>query len=430
MAEHITLEEFAQKNQSKLAGRNHAFDDIDFYFLTMGQVYDALLPHTTMSKKFHNRTQGVNLAKYAAEVSNQMDLACTRRMSPGTLARLHAVPYMTRPYLEFLRLAQLNRDFITVEPNGELLDIRTHGPARFNTNFEIHAMTMTQEAYFRDVWKDLDLHEGMRRLAEKIRRYKDLAKQYTFTFSEFGTRRRASFAWQHYVVEQLVKEFADVPGVFLGTSNVQMAVEFKTPFSGTMAHEFLEVGQALDNVTLGNSNKHMLDLWQRFYRAKTGIALSDIVGVDAFLRDFDMLLAQSYIGARHDSGDPFVWGEKIIAHYEKLHIDPKSKVLMFSDGLNVDTCEALLKVFAKRAKVSFGIGTDFTNDLGVKALQLVMKAVEVNGRPVAKVSDSAGKGMCEDPIHEDAVKRAYMVGDYFDQTRHDAQMQRTFGLAA
>lgn len=427
---HVTLSEFIEASQGELAGRNHALADTDFYFFTMAQVYDALLPQVTMSKKFHNRTPGINLAKYSAEVSTQVDLLCTRRLAPSTLARLHQVPYMTKPFLEFMRLLQLNREFVTIEPNGDLLDVRTCGPARFNTWFEVHVMSMVQEAYFRDVHGNLDMYEGMVRLEDKIKRFQELAKTYKFTFSEFGTRRRACHAWQHHVVGQFVKAFADIPGCFLGTSNVQMAVEFGTPFSGTMAHEFLQIGQALDTTPLGGSDKHMLDLWQQFYRAKTGIALTDVVGHKAFLRDFDMLLAQSYIGVRNDSGDPFEWAEESIRHYEKLHIDPKSKVLMFSNGLNTDMCERLLKEFSTRSKVSFGIGTDFTNDLGVKALQLVMKAVTVNGRPVAKISDEAGKGMCEDPRHEEAVRRAYMVGEHFSQETHDAQMQKTYGLVA
>jgi nicotinate phosphoribosyltransferase len=384
-------------------------EDLDFYKVTMGQVYDAELATTAMEMKFHNRTAGVDLAKYANPLQHHLNLLCSRNFNPETIKRLRELPYMHQGYLDFIEILRLNPNHIKVTTDGTDLVVRSSGPVRLITWFETHVMAMVQELYFRDVHAQLDMTEGMARLDEKIAKYHELSTKYQFTFSEFGTRRRACFAWQEYVVRALVESFGTKSAHFMGTSNVHFATKYKTKFSGTMAHEFLMVGQNLPNVSLDNSQKHMLQLWHKVYRSQLGIALSDVVGTDAFLRDFDRYLASMYDGVRHDSGDPFVWAERHIQNYEKLRIDPMSKVLLFSDGLNKDVVEALLKAFHGKAKLSFGIGTDFTNDLGVKALQLVMKAVRVNDGPVAKISDSPGKGMCEDQTFESYLRYVYKI---------------------
>lgn len=397
----------------RAAGHQNHFpvilEDLDFYKVTMTQVYDTELPSTTMEMKFHNRTEGVDLAKYQETVRNHLALLCDTGFSDDTLNTLRAIPYINDGFVDFLRILRLNPDHINVKAVGTDLDVRTKGQARLNTWFETHVMAATQEAYFRDVHADLSLDHGVKRLADKIAKYKDLSTKYTFTFSEFGTRRRACFAWQEHVIQQLIEAFGTKSETFLGTSNVHFSTKYGTRMVGTMAHEYLMVGQALDHVALDKSQRSMLQIWHKVYRAQLGIALSDVVGNEAFLRDFDRYLACMYAGVRHDSGDPFAWAARQIEHYRKVDVDPRTKVLMFSDGLNEDKVEALLKEFHKDAKLSFGIGTDFTNDLGVKALQLVMKPVQVNGKPVAKISDSSGKGMCEDPTHEANLRRAYRI---------------------
>lgn len=386
--------------------------DLDFYKFTMCQVTDSMLPTTTQQMKFHNRTEGVDLAKYRGDVEHKLQLLCESKFKTHELEYLSRIDYITPGFLDFLRLLQLNMKHVSkLEANGTDLEIRTEGPSRLTTWFETHVMGFVQELYFNDVHKDLPMKDGVERLKEKVAKYFELSKQYKFTFSEFGTRRRASFKWQDFVINRLIDKFGLDSPCFIGTSNVHFAAKYKLPVSGTMAHEFLQMGQALDNVTLDQSQKYMLELWHKVYRARLGIALSDVVGTDAFIRDFDYMLASLYAGVRHDSGDPFVWAERHILNYERLGIDPKTKVLLFSDGLNVNKCEELLKAFHGKAKLSFGIGTDFTNDLGVKPLQLVMKSVQVNGRPVAKISDSPGKGMCEDENHEAAVLRAFRIGE-------------------
>jgi nicotinate phosphoribosyltransferase len=162
-----------------------------------------------------------------------------------------------------------------------------------------------------------------------------------------------------------------------------------------MAHEYLQACQAL-GPNLRQFQKFAFEKWAEEYRGDLGIALSDVVGVDAFLKDFDLYFCKLFDGARHDSGDPFEWGEKIIAHYQRHRVDPRSKTLVFSDGLDFPKAIELYKAFAERSKPVFGIGTNLTNDLGYKPLNVVIKMTRCDDQPVAKISDSPGKAMCKE----------------------------------
>ena len=164
---------------------------------------------------------------------------------------------------------------------------------------------------------------------------------------------------------------------------------------GTMAHEYLQACQAL-GPRLRDSQVFGFETWAREYRGDLGIALSDVYGIEPFLRDFDMYFCKLFDGARHDSGDPFTWGERMIDHYRQNRVDPKTKTLIFSDGLTVERIIALYEQFRGRCQLAFGIGTNLTNDLGYEPLQIVIKMVECNGQPVAKLSDTPSKNMCED----------------------------------
>jgi nicotinate phosphoribosyltransferase len=193
-----------------------------------------------------------------------------------------------------------------------------------------------------------------------------------------------------------VRTFADeLPEIFKGTSNVYLARQYGLAAIGTMAHEYLQTFQAV-GVQLRNFQKAALEAWVQEYRGDLGIALTDVVGMDAFLADFDLYFAKLFDGLRHDSGDPIEWGEKALSHYEKLRIPALSKRLVFSDGLDLPKALEIWRHFADRVQCGFGIGTHLTNDVGLAPLNIVMKLVECNGQPVAKLSDSPGKTMCTD----------------------------------
>jgi len=262
--------------------------------------------------------------------------------------------------------------------------------------FEIFVLAIVNELYFRRFDRKEAWAEGRRRLDAKIARLRAFEKEpkrlNPFEFFDFGVRRRFSGEWHREVLTILKRE---VPQFFKGASDVLLARDLGLVPIGTMAHEYLQTFQTL-GVRLRDFQRAALESWVQEYRGDLGTALTDVVGMDAFLADFDLYFAKLFDGLRHDSGDPYVWGEKAIAHYEKLRIDPKTKRLVFSDMLDFEKALALYRHFADRTLTGFGIGTNITNDMGLKTLHIVMKLTHANRQPVAKLSDSPGKLMCDD----------------------------------
>jgi len=206
-------------------------------------------------------------------------------------------------------------------------------------------------------------------------------------FVDFGTRRRYSFENQRNVIQDLKSGGGDA---FIGTSNVLFGIENNIKIIGTFAHESVSGVAAI--LGYAHANKHMMELWTKTFGGSLGIVLTDTFGLDAFLNDFDAKYARLFDGVRHDSGNPKLFADKIVEHYKKLGIDPKSKTIVFSDGLNIDTAIELAEYCRGKIKTSFGIGTHFTNDLpGVKALNIVIKLFNIDGKNVIKLSDIAGK---------------------------------------
>jgi nicotinate phosphoribosyltransferase len=259
-------------------------------------------------------------------------------------------------------------------------------------------LAIVNELYFRRFDSPAVRAEGQRRLDAKIAALQTFApeaqaQRHPFELFDFGLRRRFSGGWQREVVRCLRDA---LPQHFKGSSNVLLAKELGLVPIGTMAHEYLQTYQALGTVRLRDHQKAALEDWVQEYRGDLGIALTDVVGMDAFLADFDLYFAKLFDGLRHDSGDPVVWGEKALAHYAALRIDAHTKRLVFSDGLTVDKAIGLYRHFADRVQLGFGIGTHLSNDLGLTPLNIVMKLTHANGQPVAKLSDSPGKTICDD----------------------------------
>jgi nicotinate phosphoribosyltransferase len=266
-------------------------------------------------------------------------------------------------------------------------------------------LAIVNEVYFRNVCREPAWEEGRKRLQSKMRLVLDDPALADFRIAEYGTRRRFSRQWHEEVV---VTMKAQMGTHFAGTSNVLLAMKHEVTPLGTMAHEYLQACQAL-GPRLRDSQVYALEVWAKEYRGDLGIALSDVYGMDAFLRDFDMYFCKLFDGARHDSGDPFVWGERLLAHYAANRTDPRTKTLVFSDGLTVPRAIELAKRFAGRCKVSFGIGTNLTNDLGHEPLQIVMKMVRCNGQPVAKVTDAPEKTMCDDKAYLAYLRQVFQL---------------------
>lgn len=371
--------------------------DTDLYKFTMWQALLHHYPANSARYAFVCRNKPkVVLAPLLGEINAELDDLCQLRFASDELSFLAALPYMRRDFIEFLRLFQFNRDFIHASADGDDLVIVAEGPQVHVMAFEIFVLAIVNEVYFRRVNQAAAVAEGRARLTAKMAMLRDgLAGgslRHAFEFFDFGVRRRFSGAWHREVVTTLAREF---PENLRGTSSVYLAKELGLRPIGTMAHEYLQTFQALD-VQLRLSQRAALETWVHEYRGDLGIALTDVIGMDAFLADFDLYLAKLFEGLRHDSGDPVVWGEKALAHYTKLKLDPHTKRLVFSDGLTIAEALRLYQHFGNRVQVGFGIGTHLSNDLGHKPLNVVMKLVKCNEQPVAKLSDSPGKTLCDD----------------------------------
>lgn len=386
--------------------------DTDLYKFTMQQVVLHHFPGAQAEFKFKCRNPGVNLARHSQEVREQIDHLCTLTFAKDELDYLASLRYIKPSYAAFLKGFKLNPDHITVKPtdSGEL-DIRISGPWFHTILFEVPVLSIVNQIYFSNQASPARMAEGRARLSSKSVFLNEFLGGYegksNFKFSDFGTRRRFSGDWQREVVTRLSKMH---PEQFTGTSNVLLAKDLGLIPIGTMAHEYLQAFQALGS-SLKDFQRNAFETWAMEYRGDLGIALSDIVGVDAFLRDFDLYFCKLFDGVRHDSGNPFEWGEKILDHYRKNRIDPKTKTLVFSDGLDMELATELHRRFADLSMPVFGIGTHLTNDLGLKALNIVIKMTRCNGQPVAKISDSPGKAMCEDPWHMKNLAKTFDIPD-------------------
>lgn len=371
--------------------------DTDLYKFTMWQTMLHRHPQAEAEYSFVCRNlPGYPLTELLPDINQQLDHLCSLRFAPDELAYLRGLRFIKADFVDFLRIFIFQRDFIQASANGSTLVIQAIGPQVHTMGFEIFVLAIVNELYFRRFPQEAALAEGRQRLKEKI----DVLRAFTqepqlhnpFEFFDFGVRRRFSCDWQTEVVTTLKRE---VPEYFKGTSNVLLAKRLDLVPIGTMAHEYLQTYQAL-GMTLRDFQRAALEDWVQEYRGDLGVALTDVVGMDAFLADFDLYFAKLFDGLRHDSGDPFVWGEKALAHYAKLRVDPQNKRLVFSDGLNIEKALALYRAFASRTQTGFGIGTHLTNDVGLTPLNIVMKLTRCNGRPVAKLSDSPGKTLCTD----------------------------------
>lgn len=280
--------------------------DTDLYKFSMGQVVLHHFPAAWVKFKFKCRSDW-NLAKYVDEINMELDRLCTLRFTEREINYLRTISFFKSDFVDYLVMIKLNRHQINcfVDADGEL-QIIAEGPWRDVIWFEVPVLAIVQEVYTRNEYPNPDYEEGRKRLREKCELGRNYYQHLRMTISDFGTRRRFNKEW-HYEVVKTLKDNLHTD-MFSGTSNVYLAMELGLRAIGTMAHEYLQAGQGLGEVPLAKSQTYMLQKWVDEYRGDLGIALSDVVGFDAFLRDFDKYFAKLYDGARHDSGDPFEWG--------------------------------------------------------------------------------------------------------------------------
>lgn len=379
--------------------------DTDLYKINMLCVYFNRFPNKVGRFEFKCRNKDVRFtATMLKRINDELDKLCQLRFTEDEILWLSKLPWLKNKigFLSFLRLFQFDRNMITATLDaGGKLKISAKGPIYMISYFETFVLSIVSEVYYDATYPNEDCSLAISKLEDKINQILTAGKP--FKFSEFGARRRFSFDWHEQVVKTLAEK---VPAqMFVGTSDMYLAKKYNLTPQGTMAHEFLCLGQALENVTVEASQRFMLQQWADEFRGNLGIALSDNLGIDKFLKDFDLYFAKLFNGVRQDSGDPIEVGNKVIDHYKKLGIDPKTKTIVFSDCLDVRKALDLNEKFADRINVAFGIGTNLVCDMGgFNPLQCVMKLVEVDGKPVAKISDSDGKVMCEDENYINYLK--------------------------
>ncbi|MDQ8022118.1 MAG: nicotinate phosphoribosyltransferase [Moraxellaceae bacterium] len=371
----------------------------DLYKFTMWQALLHSNPGAQAEYRFVCRNQPVfPLAELRDDVERELDHLCSLHFTQDELDYLSSLRFMKSDFVDYLSIFRFQRRFIEVRTQGDTLEIVARGPLVHVMGFEIFVLYIVNELYFRRLPQEGVTEVARERLAAKIAALQSgLAEAgedsaFPFGLFDFGLRRRYSGAWH----EEMLRRFSEAaPQHFRGTSNVFLAKKLGLTPIGTMAHEYLQAYQAF-GFRLRDFQKAALEGWVQEYRGDLGVALTDVVGMDAFLRDFDLYFAKLFDGLRHDSGDPVEWGDKAIAHYRTLRIDPTTKRLVFSDGLDLSRALALYRHFRGRILTSFGIGTYLTNDTPHKPLNIVMKMVACNGQPVAKLSDSPGKTLCDD----------------------------------
>jgi nicotinate phosphoribosyltransferase len=348
--------------------------DTDLYKFTMMQVVLHHFPAAQVEYRFKCRNVGVDLTPCVDEIRDEVAKLCQLRFTPDELRYLRELRFIKSDFVDFLGL------------------------------FEVPLLAIVNEVYFRRTQPQPDWEEGRRRLEDKLALLK-MPAHADCVIADYGSRRRFSRDWQDEVLQTMRRVLGPQ---LAGTSNAHFARLHNLTPLGTMAHEYLQACQAL-GPRLRDSQVFALEVWAKEYRGDLGIALSDTYGFDAFLRDFDPYFCKLFDGVRHDSGDPFAWGERMLAHYAANRVDPLGKTLIFSDSLDIPRVIELCERFGGRCRLAFGVGTNLTNDLGYTPLQIVIKMTRCNGQPVAKLADTPEKTMCDDPAYLAYLRHVFSV---------------------
>lgn len=360
--------------------------DTDLYKLTMQQAVLELYPNVNVTYQFNNRRKEDKFTqKMLLEITTAVVSMGYLELTAEEYTYLkEKFPFFKSWYLEYLRDFRFDPTEVKTNLVDGNLEISIAGPWHHTILWEVPLMAIISEVYFQNTTGDLDkdaLLDYYNRTSDKRNRLVEAG----CIFSEFGTRRRRSYSVQ----EMCIRAFKG-SGNCAGTSNVHLARLYDMPAVGTTAHEWTMGASAL--CSLRHANRYALDNWVKVYRGHLGIALTDTFGTAAFFKDFDLYFAKLYDGVRHDSGNPYTFADNVVAHYKSLGVDPLSKRIIFSDGLTVDEAIKINDHCAGKIKVSFGIGTHFTNDVpGSKALNMVIKLRSVDGIEVVKISDTPTK---------------------------------------
>lgn len=401
--------------------------DADFYKFTMGQVVFKRYPDVRVKYAFRNRTKGIQLAEFIdeGELRNELDHARSLRFTKTELHYLRGTNeygerMFSEPYLWFLENLQLP-PYVLKKVGGNY-KLEFPGSWAEAVYWETIALAIINELYYSTIMsclsrfeRDKVYAEGTLRLADKIKKLKDRSD---ITFCDFGTRRRFSREWQDCVVRSLAEE---LPNQLLGTSNTYLAMKYGLLPMGTSAHEMYMglsgVMRGSDEEIRASHNKVLQDWWEE-YGWGLSIALTDNYGTDFFFQDMTSEQARNWKGLRQDSGDPFIFIDKALAFYKRCGVDTRGKLVIFSDGLDVDLIIKIADCRPGQIKKTYGWGTNLTNDLGFPALSLIIKLMESNGYGTVKLSDNLAKAL-GDPKDIKYFKRIFgYTGTEFRECRY------------
>ena len=382
--------------------------DIDLYICTMQQAILHQFPSTQVRFEFNCRTKNAGLDKLVNRVRDEIQSIGELKYTNDELSFIRNLRFIKSDYVEFLKIFRLNPENVKVWVDADnQLKISATGSWLHQIYWEVMILAIVSELNTEMQCHTSNAMGDEQLFQEKLQLFQKEVPS-NFKFSEFGTRRRLSRVWHNYVVQELKRTCGDH---LVGTSNVWLAMEHDLTPIGTMAHQWIMAGQGMQETRLVNHQKYMLEAWCNEYRGDLGYALTDTIGMDAFLKDFDLYLAKLYDGCRLDSGDMDVAIDKLIKHYELLRIDPKTKAAIPSDNLDFARAFELTRTWGDKINVSCGIGTYLTNKCrqDVTPVSIVMKMTECNGQAVAKISDEPQKAMCEDAEYLQYLKSVFGV---------------------
>jgi len=363
--------------------------DNDFYKFTMQQGVIRLFPGAKARYQFINRGKHSFPPGFAQALRNAIDALAGLQLSREEKHFLQITcPYLDPLYLDFLEGYRYNPEEVHITQHNDQLEVHIEGLWYRTILWEVPVMSLICELYYNLKGIDrISNDEVTQRTLEKIEHYHNLG----VTVAEFGTRRRHSYQ-VHRLVVQALKQYGQ--GSFVGTSNVHMAMLNQAKPIGTHAHEWFMFHAARYGFKMANALG--LEHWVQVYRGDLGIALSDTYTTEVFFKQFDKMFSKLFDGVRHDSGDALMFADKVITHYQRLGIDPESKTIIFSDALNYEKVARIAAHCQGRIGMSFGIGTNLTNDAGPEPMNIVVKMTQAHPQhgewtEVIKLSDEHGK---------------------------------------
>lgn len=376
--------------------------DVDFYKFSMQNAVFQHYFDTKVRYKFYCRTPNIDFSQCFYDIREQIVAVGDLRFTEDQLQYLRFNKNLPYSYINDMLDFSLNPNDVNIDLHDKKsLEITVEG-TWFNTIlWETIILSIVNECYYKSKYHNVTSIKnfGLNKLKAKIQFLKD--NDCKFKFIDFGTRRRYSKEWHKFVIKYLKDNKVEN---FIGTSNVQIAMDENIPCKGTLAHEFIQAHVGFNR--FDHSQKAALNAWYDTYGDDMSITLTDTYTTDFFLaNDFDRDLSNKFKGVRQDSGCPFEWTEKMLAHYKQFGIDAKTKTFVYSDGLDFEHAHAIYEKYHDKANLVFGIGTNLTNDMDVPQLNIVMKLVECDGFPTIKMSDHPGKTICEDTYFKEFATR-------------------------